>query len=104
MLEKFDKELENFHSLVQPASESEPRTPFESPHLPAEKLSVANMSRQQFLSVLLSIMLHLIVQMRKSSKLYDGIFQPIRSEVEPQFIGDLEIMARTVGTRLLRIL
>lgn len=33
MLEQFDKELENFDTLVQPAPESKPRTPFDSPGL-----------------------------------------------------------------------
>jgi ferredoxin len=99
MLEIFDKELGNFHSLVQPAPESKPRTPFDSPHLPAEKLSIANMSRRQFLSVLLPVMLPLLVQMRKSAKLYDGKFQPIRSEAAPEFIAELKTMARTAGAK-----
>jgi ferredoxin len=99
MLEIFDKELENFQSLVQPAPESKPRTPFDSPHLPVEEMSVANMSKRQFLSVFLPVMLPLLVQMRRSSKLYDGKFQPIRSEAAPEFIAELETMARGAGAK-----
>ena len=83
MLERFDRELGNFNALVQPAPESKPRTPFDSPHLPVEKMSIANMSRRQFLAVFLPIMLPLLVQMRRSSKLYDGKFQPTRSKATP---------------------
>lgn len=98
MLEIFDNKLENFHHLSQPSPISKPRTPFDSPHLPVEKLSVANMSRKQFLTVL-PIMLSLLLRMRRSSKFYDGMFQPTRSEATPEFIEILETMARAAGVK-----
>ncbi len=98
MLEMFDKELENFQSLVLPAPESKPRTPFNSPELPTEKMSMANMSTRQFMGVL-PVMLPLVVKMRASSKLYDGKFQPKRSEAPPEFIGKFEKIARAAGTK-----
>jgi len=98
MLAMFDKELENFQSLVQPTPESKPRTPFDSPHLPTEKMSIANMSTRQFMAVL-PVMLPLVLKMRASSKLYDGKFQPKRSEATPEFIDKLEKMARAAGAK-----
>ena len=101
MLEMFDKELENFQSLVLPAPESKPRTPFNSPDLPTEKMSMANMSTRQFMGVL-PVMLPLVVKMRASSKLYDGKFQPKRSEATPTFIDKLEKMARAAGAKAIK--
>jgi len=98
MLAMFDSELENFQSLVLPTPESKPRTPFDSPGLPVEKMSMANVSTRQLMSVL-PIMLPLVVNMRAGSKLYDGKFQPQRNEATPEFIDRLENMARAVGAR-----
>jgi ferredoxin len=60
-------------------------------------MSIANMSRRQFLLVLLPIMLPLLVQMRRSTKFYDGIYRPARSNATPEFIADLETIARAAG-------
>jgi epoxyqueuosine reductase len=98
MLAMFDKELENFQSLVLPTSESKPRTPFDSPDLPIEKMSMANMSTRQLMRVL-PIMLPLVAKMRASSKLYDGKFQPKRSEATPEFIDMLEKIAQDTGAK-----
>lgn len=98
MLAMFDKELENFQSLVLPTPKSKPRTPFDSPDLPTEKMSMANMSTRQLMRVL-PIMLPLVANMRASSKLYDGKFQPKLVEATPKFIGKLETMARAAGAR-----
>lgn len=73
MLAMFDQELENFSTLVQPAPESKPRTPFDSPNVKAHKFS--GMRPSQFPD-LLSTMLPLIIKMRQGAKLYDGKFQP----------------------------
>ena len=94
----FDKELENFQFLVLPTPESKPRTPFDSPDLPAEKMSMASMSTRQFMAVL-PVMLPLLAKMRASSKLYDGKFQPKRSEATPKFIEKLEKMVRAAGAK-----
>lgn len=98
MLAMFDKELENFQSLVLPTAEAKPRTPFDSPDLPTEKMSMAKMSTRQAMGVL-PIMLPLMVKMRASSKLYDGKFQPKQSEASPEFINKLEILARGAGAK-----
>ena len=98
MLAMFDKELENFQSLVLPATESKFRTPFDSPDLPTEKMSMASMSTRQFMGVL-PVMLPLLANMRASSKLYDGKFQAKRSEAAPEFIAKLEKMAHAAGAK-----
>jgi ferredoxin len=98
MLGIFDKELDNFQSLVLPTPESKPRTPFDSANLPVEKMSIANMSRAQFLSVL-PIMLPLLFQMRASSKMYDGKYQPTQSKATPTFIQRLERLTHAMGAK-----
>lgn len=98
MLAMFDKELENFQSLVLPAPESKPRTSFDSPNVPIEKMSQANMSPRQLMKAL-PIMLPLVANMRAGSKLYDGKFQPQQSEATPEFIESIETMAWAAGVR-----
>ncbi len=96
LLTGFDRELENFQSLEQPAPESKPRTPFDSPHLNRSPLSLDTMSSSQFLKVL-PVMAPLMRQMNKSAGLYDGKFQPTRSEATPEFIQALESKAYSSG-------
>jgi ferredoxin len=98
MLAMFDKELENFQSLVLPTPESNPRTPFDSPDLPTEKMSMANMSTKQLVKVL-PFMLPLVANMRISSKMYDGKFPPRSSEASQKFIGKLEELAKAAGAK-----
>jgi len=98
MLAMFDRELENFQSLISPTPESKPRTPFDSPDLATEKMSMANMSTRQLMTVL-PIMLPLVANMRVSSKMYDGKFHPSRSEAPQKFIGKLEEVAKAAGAK-----
>ena len=98
LLAVFDKELENFQNLITPAAESKPRSPFDSPELAEEKLSLANMSPAQLLRVL-AIMLPLMVQMRASSRMYDGSLQQERAEATPDFFDRLERSARAAGAK-----
>lgn len=98
MLEQFDKELENFETLVQPAPESKPRTPFDSPDQAVAASKFDDMTPRQALSVL-PVMGPLIWNMRKSSKLYDGTFEPTQNTADPAFIAQLEKIARDEGAR-----
>jgi ferredoxin len=98
MLATFDKELGNFQSLVLPAPESKPRTPFDSTDVPIEKMSMSNMSTRQLMTAL-PIMLPLVANMRASSKLYDGKFHPKQSEVTPELVGELEKRALAAGAK-----
>ncbi len=98
MLAQFDKELENFNTLIQPAPESRPRTPFDSPNASPNASKFANMKPRQALSVL-PVMGPLIWNMRKSSKFYDGKFQPTRKQASPEFIAKLGKLARKAGAR-----
>jgi len=101
MLAEFDKELSNFDKLVQPAPESRPRTPFDSPDLPVEAGRFATMSGRQALKVL-PVMLPLIRNMRRSASYYDGNFQARRDTADPAFLGDLEALAHQAGAREIR--
>ena len=95
-LAKFDKELRNFQSLYLPAPESKPRTPFDSPNIPPSESSIAKMTPKQLASVV-PVMVPLMRQMRRSSKLYDGKFQPTQSNASPAFLTKLEEIARQAG-------
>ena len=99
MLAMFDQELENFSTLVQPAPESKPRTPFDSPHIKPNKFGGMRLS--QFPD-LLSTMLPLVLKMRQGSKLYDGKFQPAADTATPEFIEQIEKLARQGGAHDIR--
>ena len=88
-----------FSTLVQPAPESKPRTPFDSPHVKPNKFGGMRLS--QFPD-LLSTMLPLVLKMRQGSKLYDGKFQPTADTATPEFIEKLEKLARQGGARDIR--
>lgn len=96
LLAQFDKELENFQTLVEPAEESKPRTPFDSKKLKFSDMYMSKLTLKQILSVL-PTMLPLQLQMRKSAKLYDGKFRPTKSEAEPSFFDELETLAHAAG-------
>lgn len=99
MLATFDKELENFRSLVLPAPESKPRTPFDSPNVKANKFSGIRLAQ---IPDLFATMLPLVLKMRQGSKLYDGKYQPTTDTAPPDFIDKLERLARKGGARDIR--
>lgn len=101
MLAVFDRELENFQTLVQPDATSKPRTPFDSSNLTFEQMYMSQMTLRQILT-LLPVMLPLRAQMSQSARLYDGQFTPTRSEATPEFLPNLENMARTAGAADIR--
>ena len=101
MLAQFDKELENFDSLVQPTPDSKPRTPFDSPDLPVEAGRFATMEGRQALKVL-PVMLPLIRNMRQSASYYDGKFKARRDTADRSLIAELETLAREAGARDIR--
>ncbi|MCX6082089.1 MAG: hypothetical protein NTW32_21385 [Chloroflexi bacterium] len=101
LLAKFDQELGNFQTLVQPAPESKPRTPFDSPDLTFDQMYMSRLSLRQILSVL-PVMIPLQLRMRQSAALYDGKFQPTKSEATPEFFVALEKLAHETGAADLR--
>lgn len=99
MLEVFDRELNNFQTLVLPASESRPRTPFDSPNIKANKFDGMRLTQ---IPALISTMLPLMLKMRQGSKLYDGKYQPTADTATPEFIDKLAKLARQNGARDIR--
>ena len=95
MLDQMDGHLNNLDALVLPAPESKPRTPFDA-DVPIEQMSMANLSGRQRLKVLPK-MLPLVINMQMGARMYDRPVQPTRSEATPEFIGELESLARTAG-------
>lgn len=95
ILEPLDAHLKNFDTLVLPAPESKPRTPFDS-GLPRKELSTANFTPKQ-VAKLLPVMAPLMLGMQKSAGMYDGKFQPTKSEATPEFIAELERTAKASG-------
>jgi epoxyqueuosine reductase len=101
MLAIFDRELENFQTVVQPDPTSKPRTPFDSSHLTFEQMYMSRLSLRQILSFL-PVMIPLRMRMGQSMRLYDGKFQPRHSEASPEFLSALEGMARKAGAADIR--
>ena len=97
MLEESDRHLQNLDTLILPAPESKPRTPFNS-DVPVEEVSMANFTARQKLTVLPKA-LPLFANMQRGARMYDGTFQPTESEVTPDFIAGLEKMARDMGAK-----
>lgn len=97
LLERMDKHLDNFKSLVPPAPESKPRTPFDT-DLPKEQMSTLNFTLRQMLKVIPQAM-PLLRGMRRSAHMYDGKFQPIENEASPEFLAELEAMAYAAGAK-----
>ncbi len=99
LLSQFDKELENFSSLIQPAPESKPRTAFDSPNVKPSKFGGMRIVQ---IPDLLSTMLPLVIKMRQGSKLYDGKFKPSADTATPDFIEKLEALGMQGGARDIR--
>ena len=97
LLEGMDKHLENFDTLIQPAPESKPRTPFDA-HLPKEQMSLANLNPRQKLRVIPKA-LPLIFNMQRAARMYDGKFRAARSEVTPDVLAQLEALAFKAGVK-----
>ncbi len=100
VLASMDSHLTNFDSLMQPAPESKPRTPFDA-HLPRSQMSLANLKPRQRMRVLPQ-MAPLLLNMQVGAQMYDGKPPPQRTEVSPEFISDLEALAYKVGVKDIR--
>lgn len=97
VLEQTDNHLFKFDSLIRPAPESRPRTPFDA-HLPKEQVSMANLAPRQRLQAMTKFV-PLFVNMQRGARMYDGKSQPTESEATPAFIADLEALAREAGAK-----
>ena len=100
MLERTDRHLDNFATLVRPAPESRPRTSFTS-KLPRRQISAFNFTLRQRLRVVPKAV-PLLFNILRSARMYDGRFKATRSEAGPEFIAELEAMARAAGARDIR--
>ncbi|MCG8350007.1 MAG: 4Fe-4S binding protein [Chloroflexales bacterium] len=97
ILEPMDRHLDNFETLVRPAPESKPRTPFAS-DLPSEQNSRRNLTLQQKMKIIPDA-IPLMINMKRSASMYDGTFQPTANEASPEFIAELEALARAAGAK-----
>lgn len=100
MLNTLDQHLENFDTLIEPAPESKPRTPFDS-DAPREELSMLNLTPRQRMR-LIPRALPLFLGMQRSASMYDGKFQPTQDEASPAFIKQLETTAYELGVKDIR--
>ena len=97
LLASMDRRLNKFKTLIRPAPESPPRTPFDS-DIPIEQISTLHFTPRQQLKAVRQIA-PLMVSMQRSARMYNGNFQPSRSEASPAFISELETMAREAGAQ-----
>jgi epoxyqueuosine reductase len=66
--------------------------------VPVEEVSMANLTARQKLTVLPKA-LPLFANMQRGARMYNGTFQPTKDEVTPEFIANLEKMAREMGAK-----
>ena len=97
ILQRMDRHLDRFTTLVRPAPESKPRTPFDT-NLPPEQISTHNFTFRQTLKMIPE-MVPLLLGMQRSARMYDGRFQPTKNEASPAFIAQLEALARAAGAK-----
>jgi ferredoxin len=97
LLETTDSHLENLETLILPAPESKPRTPFDT-DLPPEQMSMLNTSPRQRLKIVPKV-LPLYANMQIGARMYDEEFQAKANEASPEFIHELEEMARRLGAK-----
>lgn len=97
ILASADRHLDNLDTLIPPAPESRPRTPFNS-DIPAEQATLLNLSPRQKMRVARRLV-PLILNMRAGAQMYDHQFQPTQNEATPEFIDKLETMARELGAQ-----
>ena len=97
VLRKMDAHLDNFDTLVEPAPESNPRTPFEVEGLPKSSLLTKTTLAQKV--KFFSRGIPLFWNMQKSANLYDGNFAPSKREASPEFVAELERLAYEAGAR-----
>lgn len=97
ILDMADQHIYNIETLVQPAPESKPRTPFNT-DLPNEKVSMLNFTGRQRLKVMTKAV-PLFLNMQRGARLYDKTFRPKRTQANPAFVGELETLARRLGAK-----
>lgn len=97
MLEGMDKHLENVETIVLPAPESKPRTPFDA-DVPADEMSLVNLKPRQRLKVLTKAA-PLFINMQLGARMYSKQDPPKKVEALPEFIDELEKMAKEAGAK-----
>jgi len=97
MLESMDKHMDNLDEQVLPAPESKPRTPFDS-GLPRKDVGLANLPMNQKMKVIPKA-IPLFVNMQRGARLYDSKFKPTKTHATPEFIEELEQMAKDAGAQ-----
>lgn len=97
LLAGMDSHLQNFETLVLPAPESKPRTPFDA-GLPKSEMALANLKTRQKLRVVPKA-LPLILNMQRAARSYDGKFKPSKRLATAEFIAALEALAKQAGVK-----
>lgn len=97
LLEWSDQHIFHLENLIRPATESKPRTPFAT-NLPKEKVSTRNFTGRQMLRVLPKIV-PLMANIVGGSRMYNREFKASKTEASPEFIAEIERMARAAGAK-----
>lgn len=97
LLARMDKHVDNIKTLVRPAPESKPRTPFDT-DLPPEQISTLNFTWRQRFKVLLQVV-PLMLGMQRSARMYDDTFWPTQHTASAAFIAELEALAHAAGAK-----
>ncbi len=97
MLEPMDRHMDNFDEFVPPAPESKPRTPFDC-DVPKREIGLTNLSVRDKMRVIPALV-PLFINMQRGARLYDGKFQPRQTHASPEFLAELEAMAKEHGAK-----
>lgn len=97
ILESMDKHLDEVHTLIEPAPESKPRTPFNS-GLPAKEMSLMNITPWQRLQFI-SRAIPLVMNMMRASQMYTSQTAASEAHATPAFLEELESIAYKAGVR-----
>jgi epoxyqueuosine reductase len=100
LLDSMDRHADKLRNYIEPAPESKPRTSFDS-GLPASEIGLANLNLREKLQAA-SKGIPLMLNMQRSSRMYSDDFKPSASEASPEFIKELEEMARAAGAKDIR--
>jgi ferredoxin len=97
ILENADQHIHHLDSLIRPAPESKPRTPFNT-DLPDDQVSMLNFKPRQRLKVITKAV-PLVLNMQIAARMYDRQYQPTGDQASPELLAELEQRAHAAGAK-----
>ena len=96
LLNQMDAHLDEIPSLIMPAPQSRPRTPFDDEMVSPGEMAMLNLPPRNKLRALRKGA-PLFRNMTRGAKLYDDAFRPKKDTASPDLIAEFEALARRLG-------